>query len=67
MEDFYNNQFTVEGQIRAFIGHIKSDPNLIKALINKDFTKFASIYNGPEYKDNNYDIKMQKEFNKFKH
>ncbi len=57
--DFYNAQFTLDGQIISFINFIKNISVLIKALKEKDFTKFTKNYNGDSYKDNSYDGRMK--------
>lgn len=52
-------------QLKAFCNFIKSN-NLQKYLKNKQWAEFAKRYNGPNYKKNNYDVKMQNEYNKLK-
>lgn len=39
--------------------------NLIPFLQKRDWAGFASRYNGPGYKENNYDVKLEKAFNKY--
>src|SRR5690606_26373222 len=39
--------------------------NLITHLKNKDWAKFARGYNGPAYKLNKYDIKLEKAYKKY--
>ncbi|MCA1379370.1 DUF3380 domain-containing protein [Bradyrhizobium sp. BRP05] len=46
-------------QIEAMCREIKSS-KLDRHLIAKDFAKFARGYNGPGYKENNYDTRMKK-------
>jgi hypothetical protein len=48
------------GQVSAFISFIKKDGRLERALQNKDWEKFARIYNGPKYQENQYDQKLKK-------
>ena len=51
--------------------HLRAFINLIKAmgwdvyLQMKDFAEFALHYNGRGYKKNNYDVKLEKAYNKF--
>lgn len=45
---------------------IKNSPNISRALISKDFTTFARLYNGPGYAKNNYDVKMRNYYNALK-
>ena len=58
VEDFIYAQNTAEGQIRSFINFVKSKPQALKALRKHDFVTFARIYNGKNYKDNEYDTKL---------
>ncbi len=54
------------GQLEVFSRFIKSDPRLVSALQQKNFTLFARVYNGPNYKVNNYDVKLEIAYNKFR-
>lgn len=54
-----------DGQLNAFVRFIKSK-KLEGALIKRDWAYFASRYNGPGYKVNQYDTKMQRAYLKFK-
>ncbi len=56
--------YIILGKIKAFIGYIKTNRVLIDALIELNYTKFAFNYSSESYKDNNYDKRMQKEFEK---
>jgi N-acetylmuramidase len=47
----------------AFVRFINASTVLLNALRNKDWTKFASTYNGPGYKKNDYDTKMRDTYN----
>lgn len=64
LDEFYKAQFTFEGQVTAFIGFLEDNKHLIKAIKNKNWAKFAEGYNGPSYKDTNYDVKMKTEYEK---
>lgn len=66
LQEFINKMYESEaGQIDAFIRYIKN-LGLQNYLKNKQWDKFALLYNGPEYKKNNYDVKMAVSYNKFK-
>jgi RHS repeat-associated protein len=64
VQEFVAAQNTTAGQTQTFINFVASDPYLLEALKNANFTNFARGYNGPKYKDNNYDEKMQKIYDK---
>lgn len=49
----------------AFVRFIESDPALLKALKGRKWADFARIYNGPVYKDNLYDVKLARAFEKY--
>lgn len=49
-------------QLEAFVRFIETDPALHKALKAKKWITFAELYNGPDYKRNLYDIKLQRAF-----
>lgn len=59
-----------EGEYQQVCGGLKfiqySNRNLWKALVNKDWTTFASIYNGPSYEKFNYHTRMKKAYETFK-
>ena len=48
----------------AFVAFIKANAKMHKALKDKDWAEFASRYNGPDYKKNNYDTKMAAAYKK---
>lgn len=50
--------------LKAFAKFVVAQPSLRKAAINKDWTTFARIYNGPSYKKYNYDSKMANAYKK---
>lgn len=52
-------------QLDAFVKFIEADTNLLKALKAKKWAEFASIYNGPSYKKNLYDIKLARAYDDF--
>lgn len=49
-------------QLEAFVRFIETDQALHKALKAKKWVTFAEFYNGPAYKRNLYDIKLQRAF-----
>lgn len=51
--------------LKAFVKFVKADRNLQKAAISKDWTTFARIYNGPDYKKYDYDTKMESAYKKY--
>lgn len=66
LQEFINAMFTSErAQLDAFVAFIKADLRLVMALRGRNFTRFASIYNGPGYAENDYDTKMYKAYRSF--
>lgn len=53
-------------QIQLAANFIMNSAQLRNALINKQWSTFARYYNGPNYKANNYHIKLQNAYNKYK-
>ncbi|WP_162555843.1 LysM peptidoglycan-binding domain-containing protein [Reichenbachiella versicolor] len=66
VSDFVEDQKTSAGQVEAFMNFIASNKAMLKAMKEKDFAKFAKLYNGPDYKVNKYDTKMENLYNKLK-
>jgi len=58
LQDFINDQYSARGQLMSFVKFIQADSRLLRALRQKDWTTFARIYNGPNFKANKYDTKM---------
>lgn len=52
-------------QLDAFARFIEADPALHKALKARKWAEFARIYNGPAYKENSYDVKLARAFERF--
>ena len=46
-------------QLEAFCRFIEQDKRLLNAIRAKDWDLFARVYNGKDYKKNNYHIKMR--------
>jgi N-acetylmuramidase len=62
--DFVRDMFISESnQLRAFVGYVQGT-GLGPALIRKDWSTFANGYNGPSYRENNYDVNMSVAFNR---
>lgn len=65
LQDFINKMYEGEaGHLDAFVRYIKAF-GLHGHLRNKNWAAFAKGYNGPGYKVNNYDVKMQSAYNKY--
>lgn len=67
LQAFINDMYSDEGQLRAFVGFIKADARLVKALKSKVWATFARIYNGPGYATNKYHTKMAAAYLSFLH
>jgi hypothetical protein len=52
-------------QLEAFVKFIQADPALHKALKSRKWADFARIYNGPSYKNNLYDIKLARAYERY--
>lgn len=52
-------------QLIVFVEMVKFR-KLADEIQRKDFAGFARVYNGPSYKDNNYDVKMKRAYDRFK-
>lgn len=46
-------------QLEAFCRFIETDKRLLNAIRSRDWAGFAEIYNGSDYKKNQYDTKMR--------
>lgn len=53
------------GQLDAFVRFIEADKNLHTALQAQKWADFAKRYNGPNYAQNLYDVKMARAFEQF--
>lgn len=52
-------------QLNALVKFIEADPVLHKALKARKWAEFAKRYNGPAYKENDYDIKLARAYQQF--
>jgi hypothetical protein len=50
---------SVQDQLQAFVAFIKYSPAMTRALQRKEWAKFASMYNGPQYQKNHYDTNLE--------
>lgn len=51
-------------QLDAFVRFIEADPDLLKALKGRKWADFAKRYNGPAYKENLYDVKLARAYDR---
>ena len=66
MQDFINAMYRDEqSHLEAFVNFIKNDRRLLNALQNFDWAAFARIYNGPAYRINRYDTKLQLAYHRY--
>jgi hypothetical protein len=49
-------------QLFAFVSYVAAKNSAKRAIINKDWARFALSYNGPAYRRNNYDTKMARAY-----
>jgi hypothetical protein len=62
---YVNSCYPSEGEhLKAFAGFITS-ARLVTHLKNKDWSAFANGYNGPAYKQNQYDAKLAAAYSKY--
>ena len=63
VDDFVSRMQKNEGeQLDAFVRFVKADPALHKALKARKWAEFAKIYNGPAYRENLYDAKLARAY-----
>lgn len=63
IDAFVAAMFASEGQqLEAFCRFIESEPALHKALKARKWSDFARGYNGPAYKENLYDVKLARAY-----
>ncbi len=49
-------------QLEAFVRFVEADTALVKALKSRKWADFARAYNGPAYKENLYDVKLARAY-----
>ncbi|EAR5802911.1 N-acetylmuramidase family protein [Salmonella enterica] len=52
-------------QLDAFVRFIEANPKIHDAMKTQNWPEFARRYNGPQYKRNQYDVKLAVAFEKF--
>ena len=64
----YNHgMWTIVRNYDQFVLYIKKiSPQIIKALNQKNWAEAARLYNGASYKQNKYDLLLEKHYKKFK-
>lgn len=68
LQQFINAMYSgAAGQLKAFVGFIKSNPTLLNAIQKKKWKAFAKAYNGPGYAANSYDVKIEQAYKSFLH
>lgn len=66
IEQFVEAMKQSEGlQLDAFCRFIEADPALFKALKAKKWADFARLFNGPAYKENLYDVKLSRAYDRY--
>jgi hypothetical protein len=53
-----------DAQLACMAGFLKAN-GLAAKLVNRDWTGFARLYNGPSYWQNRYDVKLAEQFQRF--
>lgn len=68
LRDFITAMYASESrQLKAFVGYIKHNPKLLRAIQTCSWRAFASIYNGPAYETNRYHLRLAEEYRKANH
>lgn len=62
IEAFVQGMNTISGQVYAFVNHVSHTPTLLNAIRTKNWASFARYYNGKDYKKNNYDVKLSRNY-----
>lgn len=63
LQAFVNAMYrSASSQLDCFINFIRNDSRLLAAIRGLQWATFARIYNGPAYRDNDYDVKMAREY-----
>ncbi|UXY16732.1 N-acetylmuramidase domain-containing protein [Chitiniphilus purpureus] len=66
VQDFVRDMHDSEGhQLQAFVRFILADAALHKALKARKWADFARGYNGPAYKENLYDVKLARAYDRY--
>ena len=63
--DFYKEMWKSEtGQLKLLAGFLKGS-GIVPYMKTKNFKEIARRYNGSGYAKNNYDVKLEKSYNKY--
>jgi len=66
LQEFINAMISGESaQLSAFVDFVKSNPRRWNALKSHDWATFAKLYNGKNYKINQYDVKLADAYREF--
>lgn len=67
LQAFINAMYrSVDDHLAAFVGFIRHDSRLLRALASRDWATAARSYNGPAYAKNKYDTKLASAYARFK-
>lgn len=65
VQAFFDRHRDSEGDhLDGFVRFIKNDSRLHSALNDRDWARFARIYNGPAYERNQYDVRMAEAYDR---
>lgn len=62
VEDFVQNMADMNKQADMFVNFICNQSPLRASIVSKHWTRFARLYNGPDYAFNDYDGKLHKNY-----
>jgi hypothetical protein len=66
IDDFVERMGKSEAEhLDAFVRYVAADPVLVAALKARDWAEFAKGYNGKNYAKNQYDVKLQRAYERF--
>lgn len=65
VQGLVNDAFSDDGQLSMLVRFLKANPPIIQAMLAKDWAGVARRYNGPNYKQNNYEIKLADAYKKY--
>ncbi|MCM8620203.1 MAG: TIGR02594 family protein [Candidatus Accumulibacter sp.] len=63
VENFVRRMQTSEAeQLNLFFGYLKGCEGAFEALVNLEWATFAKLYNGPAFRENSYDTKLERAY-----
>ncbi|WOK01470.1 endolysin [Pseudomonas phage UF_RH7] len=65
IQQFVNAQYSDAGQLDSLVRFLLANPGILKAIREKNWARAAELYNGPGYKANKYDTKLDAAFRKY--